>query len=154
VAGAVTDAQLPSTLIAKALVQQRLVALLAGFFVVVAMVLAAVGLYGVLSYAVVRRTREIGIRVALGARRAAVVRLVISEIAIVTALGLAGGAAGGLLLARYIETLLYEVKPSDFASLGIPLASLLLAAALASAAPAAPAARAARVEPTVALRYE
>ena len=147
----VTDATLQTTLVDNALVQQRLVAILAGFFVLVAMVLAAVGLYGVLSYAVVRRTREIGIRVALGARRAAVVRLVISEIALVTGLGLACGAGGGLLLARYVEKLLYEVKPSDLASIAAPLASLLLAAALAAVAPAV---RAARVDPTVALRYE
>ena len=140
-----------SRLIDETILSERLLALLSGFFAVVALVLAAVGLYGVLSYAVARRTKEIGIRLALGARSAAVVRLVVGDVALLVASGLAGGVAVGLLLARFLASLLFEVRPSDFWSLALPLGWLLLATALA-ALPAA--ARAVRVDPTVALRYE
>jgi len=147
----VASVTLQSTLVGNAMIRERLLALLAGFFGLVALVLAAVGLYGVLSYSVVRRTRELGIRVALGARQFTVVRLVVSEIVLVTVAGLAAGVAGGRFLAQPLENLLYEVKAADFASLALPAAVLLLAAALASVAPAV---RAAGVNPVVALRYE
>src|SRR6185503_12335266 len=80
----VADVTLQSTLVENTIVQERLLALLAGFFATVAVILAAVGLYGVLSYSVVQRTREIGIRIALGARPIRVVGLVASEVAAVT----------------------------------------------------------------------
>ena len=82
--------------------RDRALALLSAFFSVVAMVLVAVGLYGVLSYSVVQRTREIGIRLALGARPLRVVGLVLSEVGSVTAIGLVIGAAGGVAAARFI----------------------------------------------------
>jgi predicted permease len=145
------DESLQATLVANQLVRERMLAILSGFFAMVALVLAAVGLYGVLSYAVARRTREIGIRLALGAPQAAVVRLVLAEVLTLTVMGLAAGAAGGLKLAQYVEGLLFEVRASDLASLAIPLASLLLAIALAALTPAI---RAVRVEPVTALRYE
>ena len=140
-----------STWVNNTLLRERLLALLAGFFAVVAVVLAAIGLYGVLSYSVVRRTKEIGIRVALGARQLGVVRLVISDVMLVIAVGLAIGIAGGFALGRFVASLLFEVKPSDFWSLALPLACFLLASALASLPPAV---RAARVDPIVALREE
>jgi predicted permease len=146
-----TDVTTQSALIDGTLVRERLLALLSGFFATVALVLAAVGLYGVLSYAVARRTREIGIRLALGARPAAVVRLVVGDVAVLVALGLVAGVASGLALAQLLTSLLFEVRPSDFWSLALPLGWLLFAAALA-ALPAA--LRAVRVDPTVALRYE
>ena len=142
---------LQSTQINNTLLRERLLALLAGFFAVVAMVLAAIGLYGVLSYSVVRRTKEIGIRVALGARQLGVVRLVISDVVLVIAMGLGIGIAGGFALGRFVTSLLFEVKPSDFWSLALPLACFLLASALAALPPAF---RAARVDPIVALREE
>jgi putative ABC transport system permease protein len=146
-----TSVTLQSTLVDDALVRERLLALLAGFFALAALALAGVGLYGVLSYSVVRRTKEIGIRMALGARQASVVRLVIREIVAVAAAGLMAGLLLGRLLAHPVEKLLYEVKPGDFWSLALPLAALLAAAALAAFRPAL---RAAAVEPAVALRNE
>jgi predicted permease len=146
-----TEVTLQSTLVNDALIRERLLAILSGFFGVVAVVIAAVGLYGVLSYSVVRRKREIGIRVALGARRASVLRLVVSEIALVMLVGLTAGLAGGTLLSQSVVKLLYEVKPGDGVSLAFPAAALLAAAAMAAVWPAL---RAVRVDPAVALRDE
>jgi predicted permease len=145
------DVTLQSALVDDALLRERLLALLAGFFALAALALVGVGLYGVLGYSVVRRTKEIGIRMALGARQSSVVRLVMREIAAAATVGLATGLVLGHLLARPVESLLYEVKPGDFRSLALPLALLLAAAVLASLRPAW---RAARVEPSVALRNE
>jgi putative ABC transport system permease protein len=147
----VSGVMLQSTRIDNTLLRERLMALLAGFFALVAVVLAGIGLYGVLSYTVVRRTKEIGIRVALGARQLGVVRLVISDVMLVIAIGLAIGIGGGFALGRFVSTLLFEVKASDFWSLALPLACFLLASALAALPPAF---RAARVDPIVALREE
>jgi predicted permease len=147
----VTSVILQSTKINNTLLRERLLALLAGFFAIVALVLAAIGLYGVLSYSVVRRTKEIGIRIALGARQLGVVRLVISDVMLVIAIGLGIGIAGGFALGRFVATLLFEVKASDFWSLALPLACFLLACALAALPPAF---RAAHVDPIVALREE
>jgi predicted permease len=147
----IAEVTLQSTLVEDKLVRERLLALLSGFFALVAATLAAVGLYGVLNYSVLRRTREIGIRVAMGARPRTVVRLVVSEIALFTAAGLGTGMAAGLALARWVVALLYEVKPTDAGSLGLPFAALLAICALAAALPAL---RASRVDPVVALRYE
>jgi predicted permease len=146
-----TEVQLESSLVNDNMIPERVLAVLSAFFAAAAIVLAAVGLYGVLSYGVLRRTREIGIRLALGARRGTVVRLVISEVGLVTAIGLGVGFAGGRFLSGAVEKLLFEVKPSDAASLGLPIALLLAGAALAAIRPAL---RAARIDPAVALREE
>ena len=146
-----TGLTLQSTLVDNTVVQDRLLAMLSGFFALVAVVLAGVGLYGVLSYSIVQRTREIGIRLALGARPLGVAGLVVSQVAIVTAIGLGAGLAGGIFASRFIRSLLYEVRPSDFWSLAGPLVFLLLACVL-SALP--PALRATRIDPMTALRYE
>jgi predicted permease len=135
----------------QTLIRERLLALLSGFFAVVGLVLAAVGLYGVLSYSVVQRTREIGIRVALGARRLGVIRTVVAEAGRPALVGAGFGLAGGLYVSRFVESLLFEVTPVDFWSVALPLGTLLLTALLAAALPAL---RAARVDPVVALRYE
>jgi putative ABC transport system permease protein len=147
----VNSVTLQSTRINNTLLRERLLALLAGFFAIVAVVLAAIGLYGVLSYSVVRRTKEIGIRVALGARQLGVVRLVVSDVVLVIAIGLGIGIAGGFGLGRFVATMLFEVKASDFWSLALPLACFLAVSTLAALPPAF---RAARVDPIVALREE
>jgi putative ABC transport system permease protein len=147
----VTDVTLQSTRIDNTLLRERLLALLAGFFALIAVVLAAVGLYGVLSYSVLRRTKEIGIRIALGARESSVVRLVLSDIYLIIAIGIAFGVGGGLTLSRYIASLLFEVKPSDVPSLALPLICLIVASGLAALAPAL---RAIGVDPSAALREE
>jgi predicted permease len=146
-----TGVTLQSTLVDNTLVRERVLALLSGFFSIVAIVLVAVGLYGVLSYGVVQRTKEIGIRLALGAPPLGVVGLVVSEVGLVTVLGLGVGLAGGIAAARFITTLLYEVKPSDIWSIAAPLVCLLLASALSALLPAL---RATRIDPITALRYE
>jgi predicted permease len=147
----VTSVTSQSALVDRTLLRERLLALLSGFFALVALVLAAVGLYGVLSYSVAQRTREIGIRVALGARQLRVVRTVLAEVGGATLAGAVCGLAGALYLSRFVQALLFEVTPLDFWSLALPLGALLLAAVLAAALPAL---RVARVDPVIALRYE
>jgi predicted permease len=147
----VASVTLQSTRIDETILQERMLALLGGFFGLIAVVLAAVGLHGVLSYSVVRRTREIGVRVALGASSFSVVRMVTGDLATTVAIGLAAGLAGGFALARLVASTLFEVKPSDFWSVALPLLCLLLACA-ASALP--PALRAARADPMEALRHQ
>ncbi|MBI3404938.1 MAG: ABC transporter permease [Acidobacteria bacterium] len=124
---------------------------LLGVFAGVALLLAAVGIYGVISYSVVQRTHEIGIRMALGAQRAHVLRLVLSSGLKMTAIGLGVGIAGALALTRFIATLLFHVQPADPLTF-VGVAALLLGVAVLAAL--LPARRAARVDPLVALRYE
>ena len=143
--------ELESKKIENGILPERLLALLAGFFVLVAAALAAVGLYGVLSYLVVRQTKEIGIRMALGAQRGTVARMVLTDMALMIALGSALGLAAGLALARYVESMLFEVKPSDWTSAALPLAVM---AAIAAIAALGPLTRALRVDPGAALRCE
>jgi predicted permease len=147
----VSRVMLQSTLIDNLLVRDRVLALLSGFFGLVALLLVAIGSYGVLSYSVVQRTREIGIRMALGARGLEVVRLVISEIAVVVAVGVIVGLAGGFGLGRYVTSLLFEVKPGHVATVVLPLFGLMLGCLLATLPPAF---RAVRLNPVVALRQE
>ena len=137
--------------IGRSLVQQKLVARLASFFGLLALLLACVGLYGVMSYGVARRTNEIGIRMALGARGRGVLWLVLREALLLVVLGLVIGVVASLMLTKTAESLLYELKPND--PLTITLATLLLAS-VAVFAGYLPARRASRVDPMVALREE
>ena len=130
---------------------ERLVARLITAFAVLALVLASVGLYGVLGYAVARRTSEIGVRLALGATRGAVVRSVLRESWMVVAIGSAVGLPAAIALSRLLETLLYGVSAWDARVAAGAVACMLVAA---TAAAALPAWRASRVEPLVALRHE
>ena len=148
---AVTEITLQSALVESGRLRERLLALLSGFFALVSLALAPIGLYGVLSYSVVQRTREIGIRLALGARQRTVVSQVLRGVAVYGALGIAVGVGGGLYAARFLKPLLYEVEARDPVSLLLPVAGLLLVATLAAVIPAR---RAASVDPIVALRDE
>ncbi len=121
------------------------------FFAAVALLLACVGLYGVLDYSVLQRRREIGIRMALGAPARSVTRLVAAKISFMVMLGAAGGLLLGLGSARYMESLFYEVKVTDLSILALP-ATVLLAAAALSAIPAL--VRAVRIDPVTLLRVE
>jgi predicted permease len=147
----VSRVTLQSTLIDNLLVRDRLLALLSGFFGTVALLLVAIGSYGVLSYSVLQRTKEIGIRMALGARVFQVIRLVISEIAFVVALGVVAGFAGGFGLGHYITSLLFEVKPGHATTVVLPLLGLMLGCLFAALPPTL---RAVRLNPVVALRQE
>jgi predicted permease len=137
--------------IGRSLVQQKLVARLASFFGLLALLLASVGLYGVMSYGVARRTNEIGIRMALGARGRSVLWLVLREALVLVVIGLVIGLIAATMVTKTAASLLYELKPND--PLTIALATLLLAT-VAVLAGYFPARRAARVDPMIALREE
>jgi len=124
---------------------------LLGAFAALALLLASVGLYGVLSYAVVQRSRELGLRLALGATKGAVVRMVVARGLWLTASGLAAGAALAWAGTRAMSTVLYGVTPSDPATYGAVAALLTLVACVASYLPAR---RAARLDPSEVLRAE
>ena len=132
-------------------VRERLLAALALFFAVVALLLAAVGLYGVLDYSVLQRRREIGIRLALGAQAGDVIRRVTTEAATMIALGAGAGLAAGLASARYLDALLYQVRPTDIQMLAMP-AAIIIAAGMLAAFPAV--VRALRIDPSTMLRVE
>ena len=147
----VAEFQLQATRVTNTLLRERLLAVLSGFFAAVGLLLAAVGLYGVLSYSVARRTREIGIRIALGARSGALVVAIVKDAAVMTGIGIAIGLAEGFYLSRLVKGLLHEVHPTDAFSIALPVGLLLLTAFIA-AVPAAR--RASRLDPLVALRSD
>jgi len=132
-------------------VRERLLAMLAFFFSAVALLLAGIGLYGVLDYGVLQRQREIGIRVAIGAQAADIARRVTTQVFSMVAVGAAAGLALGMLSVRYIEALLYQVKATDAPVLATPALGII-AAALLAAAPAV--ARAVRIDPVAMLRAD
>jgi putative ABC transport system permease protein len=145
------DVRTLEAVISESVARPRFYMLLLTSFAAVALVLSAVGIYGVIAYLVTMRTRELGIRIALGASNADVLRLVLREGVVVSALGLLVGTVGALALSRLLASLLFEVAPTD------PLTFVIVAATLASVALAAsfiPARRASRLDPLVAIRAE
>src|SRR5262245_866981 len=140
-----------SELAAEGMSQERIVATLSSFFGLLALLLASIGLYGVMAYAVARRTREIGIRLALGAQSGAVIKLVIRQGMGLVAIGLVIGLAGALALTRFIAGQLYGVGATDPATFAV-ISLLLMTVALAACY--LPARRATKVDPMVALRQE
>jgi predicted permease len=132
-------------------IRERLLAMLGMFFAGVALLLAAIGLYGVLNYSVQQRRREIGIRLAVGAQRGAIARMVTAEVFLVVIAGVVTGAAIGLGAARYIETLFYHVKSSDAVMLAIPSGAVFFVALFAMLPGVS---RAMRIDPAETLRSE
>jgi putative ABC transport system permease protein len=138
-------------IVARSISEPRFYMVLLGAFASMAVFLAALGIFGVLSYAVVQRAREIGIRVALGAHPSDVLRMVLGQAAALAAMGVVAGMAGALALSRAIGSLLFQLSPTDPLTLG---GTALLLAAVALLASYLPARRATRVDPLIALRSE
>ncbi len=147
----ISDVMTMDEAVAAATAQPRFEMLLLGLFGAVALLLAAVGIYGVMNYAVSRRTREIGIRMSLGAKRADILRMVLVSAATQALAGAVAGIIGALLLSKLMAKMLFGVQPTDLATF-IAVAVVLGLAAL--AASAFPARKAIRIEPMIALRSE
>jgi putative ABC transport system permease protein len=145
------DFQAFESMIRDSLLRDRLMATLSGFFGLLAVVLAVVGLYGVMSYMVARRTNEIGIRIALGAHRSAVVKMILREAAMLVAAGFLVGTVAALAGGRAAGSLLFGLQPYDPLTLVMAMGLL---ATVALAAAYLPASRASRVDPIVTLRHE
>ena len=135
----------------ESLSRERLLATLSGFFGALALLLAMIGLYGVMSYNVARRRNEIGIRMALGAEQSRVLRMVLKEVAILIGVGLAIGLGAAFGTTRFVESFLYGMKPNDPWTLTLAAAVLAVVAAIAGFLPAR---RASRLDPMTALREE
>jgi len=135
----------------RSMAGDRLLAVLLGAFAGLAVVLAAIGIFGVLSYAMAQRTRELGIRLALGAQRGDVLRLVAKETAPMVAGGVIVGLMAALGLTRFVRTMLYEIRPNDPATFAAVAVTLALVAVVAAFVPAR---RASRVDPVIAIRSE
>jgi predicted permease len=135
----------------ETLLSDRLVAMLAGGFGLLATVLASIGLYGVMAFVVARRSRELGIRMALGAQPGSVIWLVMREVLILLAIGLGVGIPAAMALGQLVSNQLYGIQPHDP---WIAVATMLLLAGVSAAAGLIPARRASRIDPILALRYE
>jgi len=133
------------------LTDERVIAYLASSFGVLAAIMTAIGIYGVLAYSTAQRTREIGVRIAMGATRTTVVRMVLAEVLWLAGIGIAAGLPLSLLFAQAVRSQLFGVSNSDPLTLGVVI---VLVAAVAFGSAALPARRAAKVDPMVALRYE
>jgi putative ABC transport system permease protein len=137
--------------VSNSMAQKRFTTLALAIFAGVALLLAAVGIYGVMSYAVAQRTHEIGIRMALGARPRDVLKMVARDGMTITLIGVAIGLAGAFLVTRIMSSLLFDIgahDPATFAAISAILAGVALAACF------VPARRATKVDPMIALRYE
>jgi putative ABC transport system permease protein len=137
--------------VSASLATPRLTGFLMGTFAAIALTLAAVGIYGVLSYLVARRTHEIGIRLAVGADRLQVLTMVLTQGLTLAGIGIVTGLAAALVLTRLMRSLLYQVRPSDPETFVLVSIALIGVAVLASALPAY---RATKVSPLIALRTE
>jgi putative ABC transport system permease protein len=135
----------------RSLQRDRLMALVSGFFGLLAAVIATLGLYGVMSYIVARRRTEIGIRIALGAEPRSMTRMITREASVLVAIGLIAGAGLTLLASRSAQSLLYQLQPWDATTMALAMIGL---GGVAVTAAWLPARRAARLDPTQALRQE
>jgi putative ABC transport system permease protein len=148
---AVSDSKTMEAVFSDSVSSPRFQAILLLVFAGLAVTLAMIGVYGVVSYSVSERTHEIGIRVALGAASRDVVRLVLQEALILAGIAVCLGLAGSLVLSHVLQTLLFEVTPTDPTTLASVCCAILMVSALSAILPAR---RAMRVDPSVALRYE
>lgn len=137
------------TQIAEAMLQERLMARLSAVFGLIALVLAVVGLYGVVSYAVASRRSELGVRVALGASRSRILAMILGDVGRMLAVGIVGGSVVALLAARAIRSLLFGLQATDMTTLALSALLLVMTGLLAAAVPAG---RAARIDPASTLR--
>ncbi len=147
----ISDVRTQTQQIAETLMQERLLGRLSSFFGGLAVLLACVGLYGLMAYAVSQRTHEIGIRMALGAKKSDVLRMVVGNGLKLTLVGIAVGATGAFALTRFLSSLLYGINARDpltFIAVSLILISVALLACY------IPARRATKVDPMVAIRYE
>jgi len=147
----ISNVQTQQELVDNQSIRERLLALLALFFATVALLLAAFGLYGVLNYSVLQREREIGIRIAVGARIGSIARLVTAQIFVTVFIGAAAGVSLGMASVRYVQTLLFQVEGTAPSMLIAPIL-VLVAAAFLAAFPAVR--RAARIDPSIMLRAD
>jgi putative ABC transport system permease protein len=137
--------------VSRSLAERRFVVEILGIFAGVALLLASIGIYGVMAYTFSQRTREIGIRLALGAQRRDILRMALQEGALLIIFGVASGLIGSFVLTRFLRSMLFNVTPTDpttFAGIAALLATVALLACF------VPAQRATQVSPLVALRYE
>ncbi|MGB6823116.1 MAG: FtsX-like permease family protein, partial [Candidatus Acidiferrales bacterium] len=132
------------------IVQEHLLAVLSGFLGGLALLLTAIGLYGVMAYVVTQRTHEIGIRMALGAQQGSILRLVMRDAAMVLGAGIAAGLLGSIWIMRLVRRLLFGLTPNDPMTMVLAIAAMVTVAFVATYLPAR---RAMRVDPMVALRY-
>jgi ABC-type antimicrobial peptide transport system permease subunit len=139
------------TMVQGSMLRERLMATLSGLFGVLALVLATIGLYGILSYGVASRTNEIGIRIALGANTREVVALILREALLLVAIGIVAGIPAVFVVARFAASLLFDLAPTDAVSMGLAGLVMLVVAIVAAYLPAR---RATKIDPLVALRYE
>jgi putative ABC transport system permease protein len=133
------------------LAQTRFATTLLGTFAMVALLIASVGVYGVMAYSVNQRTQEFGIRMALGAGRRDVLRMVLRQALLLSAIGAVAGAAGAFAMTRWLRDMLFQVDPADPLTLAAVALFLVIVAIGASIVPAR---RATRIDPMIALRYE
>src|SRR5262249_8021131 len=145
------DVKTMDALLADSLAPRRFAMRLLGFFAAAALFLAALGLYGVLSYAVTQRTREIGIRIALGAQRSAVIKLVVGQGLALAGFGLALGLVAAVTGTRLLTSMLFQVQPNDPV---VYLAVVVLLGTVALVASYVPAWRASQIDPLSAIRQE
>jgi putative ABC transport system permease protein len=147
----VSDIRTIDQLLSSSVATSRFTTVLLATFATVALTLAAIGIYGVLSYGVSRRAREIGVRIALGARRVDVLRMVLGHAVVLACLGAVGGVGAAVATTRVLETLLFGIGPTDIVTFAV-VPILLVAVAVVAAY--VPARRATRVDPVIALRLE
>ena len=148
---AITHIETVDQMIADSVAEPKFQTVLLASFGVLGLLLAVIGVYGVVSYSAVQRTNEIGVRVALGAQRDDILRMVLREGMLLAGIGIGAGVGGALALTRFLRSLLFEITPTDpLTFIGVSL--ILTAAALAACY--IPARRATKIDPMVALRYE